>query len=267
MKVNMDKITVIDLLCLTAFICAVIAIAKPTWPGVLGAAVILITVALLIIRHGSKVIVASAMLLLASTAMAQPSVKLVTNTMPLLTTNTVVSTQTVTTVFAVPPTGPVVPIASDTNGVPLGIPGITGILGTINETATNLFGAGEIELRLGGVYVQTTGEGGTLIAAEKWDIFKDGVGIGGETIQSGQNNAAEFMYVAYRKLIGNTAGIGFLGGGYDAINKHAMGVVGLRVERRTNKHLGIWASVSYGIEPKGANSRGMVVGGGISYAL
>lgn len=148
-----------------------------------------------------------------------------------------------------------------------GLGGVTNIIGSIDETATNMFGSGEIELRLGGVYVQETGEGGTLIAIEKWDIGTPNLCIGAETIQSGQRNAAEFVYVGYRKLLGNTAGIAFLGGGYDAINKAPLGVVGLRVERRTSKHLAVWASISYGLETKATNSRGMIAGGGISYAF
>lgn len=148
-----------------------------------------------------------------------------------------------------------------------GLPGVTNIIGTINETATNLFSPGEIEVRLGGVYVQKTGEGGTLLAFEKWDVLTPNLGFGAETVLSGQDQAAEFGYIGYRKLLGDTAGIAFLGAGYNELDKEPLGVVGLRVERRTSKHLGIWASVSYGIEPKQTNSRGMIAGGGVSYSF
>ncbi len=145
-------------------------------------------------------------------------------------------------------------------------PGISNIVGTIDESV-NLFNASEVEFRLGGVYDQQTGEAGTLLAVEKWDVFVPNLGFGAETITSNGKQAAEFAYVSYRKLLGNTAGSLFLGGGYDDLNAEAMGVVGARLERRLNKHMGAWTSVSYAIEPHASNSRGMVIGAGVSYAF
>lgn len=148
-----------------------------------------------------------------------------------------------------------------------GVTGVTGIIGGIDETATNIFAPGEIEIRLGGVYVQKTGEGGTLLALEKWDVFTPNLGVGVEAVSSGQDQAAEFAYLGYRKLLGNTAGLIFVGAGYEELDKQPLGVVGLRVEHRSTKHLFTWASVSYGIEPNQKNSRGMIAGGGLGWAF
>lgn len=143
---------------------------------------------------------------------------------------------------------------------------ISNIVASIDES-TNLFSPAEVEVRLGGVYSQQTGDAGTLIAIEKWDLFVPNLGIGLESISSAQKQAAEFIYVGYRKVLGNTAGSLFLGMGYDELNKAPMAVVGGRLEHRFNKHLGGWTSVGYGVETKSSNDRGMVVGAGVSYSF
>jgi len=143
---------------------------------------------------------------------------------------------------------------------------ISNIVAGIDES-TNLFTPKEIEVRIGGVYSQKTGDAGVLIAAEKWDLFTPNLGVGIESVQSGQDQAAEFAYVSYRKLLGNTSGALFLGGGYDELNKKMMGVVGLRLEHRFSKHVGAWTSIGYGLEAHSTNGRGMLTGAGVSYAF
>lgn len=148
-----------------------------------------------------------------------------------------------------------------------GVPAfIQNALANIDES-TNLFLPGEVEFRIGGVYVQKTGEGGTLLSVEKWDVLIPNLGIGAEGITSGQNQAAEFGYAAYRHTIGNVAGALLVGFGYSDIDKKLLGVVGGRVEYRSSKHLGEWVSISYGIEAHEKNARGSVIGGGISYSF
>jgi opacity protein-like surface antigen len=135
------------------------------------------------------------------------------------------------------------------------------------DESTNLFAPKEVEFRLGAVYVQKTGQAGTLLAIEKWDLLAKDFGFGAESITSGNEQAAEFAYVAYRKTLGNVAGIVFLGAGYADIDKSALGVIGGRIEYRTSAHLGAWTSVSYGLESKATNRRGMVIGAGVNYAF
>lgn len=151
-----------------------------------------------------------------------------------------------------------------------GIPGITNILGGIDESATNIFSPQELELRLGGVYSQKDGAAAILVAGEYWGIFKKApnFGIGAELISLSSDTAAAFPYVGYRKTFGNVAGVLFAGGGYDFDHETGMGVVGLRVERWSSRHLGIFASVSYEIQFENnskENDRGLIAGGGICY--
>ena len=145
--------------------------------------------------------------------------------------------------------------------------GISNIVGQIDES-TNLFATGEIEVRLGGVYVQAQDKAATLIAAEYWGLIKSqpNLGFGAELISLSTETAAVFPYVAYRKVLGNTSGCVFVGGGYDYDADSGFGVAGLRLEHRTSKHVGIWASVSYEIQGKGGD-RGIIFGAGISYAF
>lgn len=144
---------------------------------------------------------------------------------------------------------------------------ISNAVANINTNGV-FFTPGEVELRLGAAYSQKTGEAGTLVAAEKWDVFgATGVGVGAEGITSGQNQAAEFAYLAYRKTYGNIAGVGYVGGGYNELDKCPMGVVGGRVEWRPSAHLGTWVGAGYGIEAKQQNARGMIVSAGVGYAF
>lgn len=144
---------------------------------------------------------------------------------------------------------------------------ISNAVANINTNGT-FFTPGEVELRLGAVYSQKTGEAGTLVAVEKWDVFGvNGLGIGAEGITSGQDQAAEFAYLAYRKTYGNIAGVMFLGGGYEELDHSPLGVIGGRVEWRPSAHVGTWVSAGYGMEPKQQNARGMIIGGGVSYAF
>lgn len=155
-------------------------------------------------------------------------------------------------------------------GPPVGIDGvgnaISGIVSKIDESV-NLFTPYEVEFRIGAAYVQKSGEAGTVLAIEKWDVLAPNLGFGIEAVQSGQDAAAEFGYVAYRKVLGNVAGSLFVGGGYSEIDKRPMGVVGARLEYRTSKHLGIWTSVGEGIEFNSSNRRGLVTGAGITYSF
>jgi hypothetical protein len=157
-----------------------------------------------------------------------------------------------------------------TTPVPQNIGGVQSVIGdyiaNIDESS-NLFTHGEVEFRIGGVYVQKTGEGGTLLSVEKWDVGISNLCVGAEGITSGQNQAAEFGYVGYRHTIGNVAGALIVGMGYSDIDKSPLGVVGGRVEHRSTKHLGEWVSVSYGIELHQKNSRGQVIGAGINYSF
>ena len=138
------------------------------------------------------------------------------------------------------------------------------------DTSVNLFTPKEVEFRLGACYVQKTGEAGTVLAVEKWGILSTNInnfGIGAESITSGSDQAAEFAYVAYRKCLGNVAGIAFLGGGYADIDKSPLGVLGARLEYRTTAHIGTWASASYGLTTRTENKRGLLIAGGLSYAF
>lgn len=148
-----------------------------------------------------------------------------------------------------------------------GVTNLTDIISQIDESATNMFSPSEVEIRLGGVYVQAQNKAATLIAAEYW--LKNNIGFGGEVISLSTKTAAVFPYVGYRKIFGNTAGVVFVGGGYDYDANSGFGVGGLRLEHRMNKHVGVWASVSYEIQFNSGknNDRGIISGAGLSYAF
>src|ERR1051326_4900430 len=90
---------------------------------------------------------------------------------------------------------------------------IQSIIANIDES-TNLFALQEIEVRVGAVYSQKTGEFGELLAIEKWDLGIKNLGLGAEVITSANEQAAEFLYLGYRKVLGNVAGSLYVGGGY-----------------------------------------------------
>jgi hypothetical protein len=155
---------------------------------------------------------------------------------------------------------------------PVGIVGVgAGVADTLArlDESTNLFGAGEIEFRLGGVYVQQTSEAAALLSITKWDVLVKDVGLGIEVIESDASGTmGTFGYLEYRKTYGNVGGGIFAGGGYDNDRDCPMGVVGGRVYYRWSRHLGSFISAGWAIEDsKGQDGRGLITGGGFSYAF
>lgn len=138
------------------------------------------------------------------------------------------------------------------------------------DTNVNLFAAQEVELATGGIYSQSTGEGGIALRVTDWGRFVDHLGVGLETIQGSDQQSpatlASFGFLEYRKPIGNIAGSIFAGGGYDQLNSKPMGVIGARLCYRTTAHVGIWCSVGLAIEPS-SKDRGLIAGAGLSYSF
>lgn len=136
------------------------------------------------------------------------------------------------------------------------------------DQSSNLYQPDELEFATGAVWQQNNNEAGALFRVTKWDVFRPGIGIGGEVIEnsSTKGTAAAFAFAEYRKTYGNVAGGIFLGGGYDVENSQPMGTAGGRVYYRWNKHLGSWIGAGYALEQ--ANTRrGLVTGGGLSYSF
>lgn len=136
------------------------------------------------------------------------------------------------------------------------------------ETTNLLFTTGEVTLEVGGVYVQKTGEGGEMLDVAKWDVFGiQGLGVGGQVINTSSDLAAEFGYFGYRHCTGNAALEGFAGFGYNEIDRRLMGIIGVGIEYRTSKNIGAFTKTGYGIEPHGGTKRGLVVAAGVSYSF
>ena len=138
-----------------------------------------------------------------------------------------------------------------------------------NPNATNLFSDSEIDLKLGGVYSQSTGEAGALLDVTDWGLIAPNVGIGASVIEGNQSGksgtAAAYAHIGYRRVIGNVAGSLFIGPGYDFDRQHLMGVIGAEAEYRWTAHVGAFVSAGYGISGDKSNDRGLILGGGFKY--
>jgi hypothetical protein len=138
------------------------------------------------------------------------------------------------------------------------------------NTNLNYFADQELELKIGGIYAQSTGEGGVVTDIEDWGRFAKNLGIGVQIIEGSNKGKAGtmagFTYAEYRKPLGNVAAGVFAGAGYDRVNSQPMGIVGVGIYYRTSPHLGVWSRIGFGIESGGAD-RGMIAGGGISYSF
>jgi hypothetical protein len=141
-----------------------------------------------------------------------------------------------------------------------------------NPSETNFYGTNEIDARLGAIYLQSSGQAAAVLSVDKYGTFGwANVGFGAGIIQ-GQDptkstgTAAEYAEVVYRKPIGNVAAVGGLVAGYDNWNKEPFVGVKAGLEYRESARLGQFVDVTYSYEPH-EESRGMTIGGGITYAF
>ena len=140
-----------------------------------------------------------------------------------------------------------------------------------NPALTNLYGDKELELELGAVYSQSTGEAGIKLDVTEWGLFAKNWGVGASVVEGNQDGksgtAGTWAHLDYRKIIGNVAGKLYLGPGYDCERNKPMGVIGLQVEYRWTAHLGAYAGVGYALEGSKAQDRGLIAGAGLNYAF
>lgn len=142
-----------------------------------------------------------------------------------------------------------------------------------NPSNADYYGTNEYEARVGGAYSQNSGQAAALISVTKWGLLKVEPNIGAEValLQGNEGGtsgtAAAYAAVDYRRIIGDVAAEGGIGGGYDNYNKRPMGLAKAGVEYRTNAHVGVFTDIFYAIEPKGSYSRGMGFAGGVVYAF
>jgi hypothetical protein len=149
---------------------------------------------------------------------------------------------------------------------------IKALINANNPSNSTYYGADEWAARLGGVYLQNSGSAAAVIGITKW--FLPGtipVGIEAALLQgnqSGQSGTAGcYAAVDTRKIIGDVAAVGGLGGGYDNYNKRPMGIVKAGVEYRQNPHLSEWVDLLYALEAKGNASRGLGFAAGLGYSF
>lgn len=150
---------------------------------------------------------------------------------------------------------------------------ISAMLAANDVSKSNYYAASEIEARVGAIYIQDSGQAVAQLALEKYGLVKKYPNLGfGAALLEGNNGgksgtAAFYGFTDYRKILGNVAASIGVGGGYDNWNRTAMGVIKADVEFRQGPHLGEYVGVGYAIENKSVGSRGLILGGGISYAF
>ena len=149
---------------------------------------------------------------------------------------------------------------------------IQNIISKNNPANAGFYGTNEWEARLGAVYEQNSGDTAALIGVIKWQpLFGQEIGFEGALLQGNQSGtsgtAGGYGAIDIRKVIGDVAAIGGIGGGYDNYNARMFGLVKVGVEYRQNSHLGEWIDLNYALEAKGSASRGFGFGGGITYSF
>lgn len=131
---------------------------------------------------------------------------------------------------------------------------------------------GEWEARIGAAYLQNSGQAVAALSVAYWGIYSTLPNVGLEAGVLQGNNAGQsgtagaYGGVEYRKVIGDVAGIGGVGGGYDNWNHRPFGYVKAGVEYRQNPHLGEFVDVIYAFESVNSN-RGLLAAAGIIYAF
>ena len=147
------------------------------------------------------------------------------------------------------------------------------MLAANQATNANFYTPGEVEVGMGGLYLQNSGQAVAYLEVEKWGITTNtaNLGFAGGILQgnkAGQvGTAGEYSFVEYRKILGNVSVKGGIGGGYDNWNKTPFGSARLALEYRYNAHLGAEAGFNYAFEQKQPVSSGMMLFGGIRYAF
>ena len=123
-----------------------------------------------------------------------------------------------------------------------------------NPDNASFYGTNEIEAALGGAYCQNTGESAFSISVTKWGWVKQAPSLGFEACvlqgnKSGASGTAgAFGCVDYRKVIGDVAAKGGVGGGYDNWNAKPFALFKIGVEYRQNNHLGEEVGTAYCFE-------------------
>jgi hypothetical protein len=140
-----------------------------------------------------------------------------------------------------------------------------------NPANKGYYGTNEIDARLGAAYLQNSGQAVAVLSVDKYGTFGwSNVGFGAGLIQGNNGGksgtAGGYAEAVYRKPIGDVAAVGGVLGGYDNWNHKGFGGVKGGLEYRQNPHLGEWIDAIYCFEPS-ANDRGLLIGGGISYAF
>jgi hypothetical protein len=148
----------------------------------------------------------------------------------------------------------------------------TAWLAANNPANIGYYGTNEINARVGLLYLQNSGKAVASIGVQKYGLFSMpnfGVGIG---VLQGNNGgksgtAAAFGEALYRKPIGDVAACGGIIGGYDKWNSQAFGGAKAGLEYRKSKNLGAWIDVIYVYERSDNSDKGLIIGGGVSYAF
>ena len=147
------------------------------------------------------------------------------------------------------------------------------IIAQNNPANTNFYSTnGEWEARVAAAYLQNSGQAVAALSVGYWGIYSAWPNVGAEMgVLEGNNGgqsgtAGAYTGVMYRKVIGDVAGIGGLGGGYDNWNHRPFGYVKGGVEYRQNPHLGEFVDVIYAFESVNSN-RGLMAAAGICYAF
>jgi hypothetical protein len=112
--------------------------------------------------------------------------------------------------------------------------------GNIGYYSTN----GEWDVSVGGVFAQNSGQAAAQLSIERYGVFKSlpNLSLGAAVLegndQGKSGTAGGYVFVDYRRPIGDVAFVAGLGGGYDIYNRSPMGIVKIEIEYRQNKHLG-----------------------------
>jgi hypothetical protein len=145
-----------------------------------------------------------------------------------------------------------------------------------NPANSGYYGTNDFNLKVGAIFAQNSGQAFASIGVEKFGLIKSRpeIGFGAAVLEgnaSGQNGTAGFYGgILYRRIIGDVAITGGVGGGYDKYNSKPMAVLKLDLEYRHNQHLGEYVGLGYAVEQRGKGGgadRGLMIGGGIVYAF
>lgn len=140
-----------------------------------------------------------------------------------------------------------------------------------NPANITYYGSNEITARIGGGYLQNSGQAVAVIALDKYGTFGwSNVGFGAGVLQG--NNAGKsgtagaYGEAVYRRPIGDVAAIAGVGGGWDNWNGKPFVMLKAGLEYRQNAHLGEFLDAIYAYEGN-EEDRGLIIMAGVTYAF